>query len=82
MRPATVGSWVLLTSLQVRNPLICYEADTLLALLLFWGAFLPLGACWSVDARGKDPPPPGTHVRSGGSVALVLQVAFVYVFEP
>ncbi|ELZ45695.1 HTTM domain-containing protein [Halorubrum californiense DSM 19288] len=49
-RLATVVSWLLLLSLQVRNPMVLNAGDALLAMLLFWGAFLPLGARWSVDA--------------------------------
>lgn len=49
-RLATVVSWLLLLSLQVRNPMVLNAGDALLAMLLFWGVFLPLGSRWSVDA--------------------------------
>ncbi|ELZ57192.1 MULTISPECIES: HTTM domain-containing protein [Halorubrum] len=49
-RLATAVSWLLLLSLQVRNPMVLNAGDALLAMLLFWGVFLPLGSRWSVDA--------------------------------
>ncbi|SFR31026.1 MULTISPECIES: HTTM domain-containing protein [Halorubrum] len=58
-RLATVVSWLLLFSLHARNPMVLNSGDGLLRMLLFWSAFLPLGARWSVDAvrradRGAD----------------------------
>lgn len=80
-RFATFACWVLMTSLQVRNPLIRQAGDVLLQLYLFWSLFLPLGACWSLDqtlapSRHNRP----SRVLSGGTVALLLQVCFVYWF--
>nr|WP_241981555.1 HTTM domain-containing protein [Halorubrum sp. GN11_10-6_MGM] len=49
-RLATAVSWLLLLSLQARNPMVLNAGDALLAMLLFWGFFLPLGSRWSVDA--------------------------------
>ena len=49
-RIATAASWLLLLSLQARNPMVLNAGDALLAMLLFWGVFLPLDARWSVDA--------------------------------
>ncbi|VTT85558.1 hypothetical protein DM2_440 [Halorubrum sp. DM2] len=62
-RLATVASWLLLLSLQARNPMVLNAGDALLAMLLFWGIFLPLGARWSVDAIGRsDAENPGDGV--------------------
>ena len=52
-RLACVASWYLLVSLHVRNPMICDAGDSLLAQLLFWSMFLPLGATFSLDARRR-----------------------------
>jgi hypothetical protein len=49
-RLATVLSWGLLLSLQTRHPMVLNSGDSLLLMLLFWSAFLPLGLRWSVDA--------------------------------
>ena len=73
--------WVLLLSIQWRNPLVLSGSDTLLRILLFWGMFLPLGAYWSVD-RALKAAPPRTSMRfvSLATVGLFFQIAFVYWF--
>jgi hypothetical protein len=54
--------------------------DHLIRMLLFWGIFLPLGACFSVDAaRSADHPAP-RRVLSPGTVAYILQLCIVYWF--
>jgi hypothetical protein len=82
-RLAVVLLWVLVISIQSRNPYHLFGADTLTRALLFWGMFLPLGEVWSLDSRGRDAADPrSTDVRfiSVGSVALFLQIAFMYWF--
>ena len=85
-RLATVVSWLLLLSLQARNPMVLNAGDSLLAMLLFWGAFLPLGARWSVDAvrraeaggeaeRGSRGPAVATFASTG----VLLQLLVMYV---
>jgi hypothetical protein len=49
-RVMVLAVWILVVSLQVRNPYVLSGADTLLRVLLFWSMFLPLGAVWSMDA--------------------------------
>ncbi len=92
-RLAVVVSWVLLTSVQTRMPLVLNAGDTLLRLALFWSMFLPLGAVWSLDAwrEGRRDEPSGSlgrWLRSGyvnpfvsvASFALIVQLALVYWF--
>ena len=80
-RLVTVLSWMLLVSVQVRNPVINSGADLLLSALLFWGMFLPLGGRWSVDAaldpRADSYPNQYCSVASG---AMLVQVMSVYFF--
>jgi hypothetical protein len=76
-RLATVVSWVLLVSLQNRNPLISQGGDDLLRMLLFWGFFLPWGRVYSWDAR-KRPAPTDLTYFSATTVAYVVQIALVY----
>ncbi|MCC3154239.1 HTTM domain-containing protein [Hymenobacter sp. BT770] len=76
-RLATVGSWVLLVSLQNRNPLIGQGGDDLLRMLLFWGIFLPWGRVWSWDAHGK-PTPARLDYFSAATVAYIVQLALLY----
>jgi hypothetical protein len=82
-RLATFCCWVLVCSLETRNPVITNGADALTRLMLFWAMFLPLGARWSLDAwRGRGRMAQvGESVRSVAGAALLLQVAFVYWFS-
>jgi hypothetical protein len=80
-RLMTILSWMLLVSLHNRNPMILDAGDVLLRLLLFWAMFLPLGAVYALD--GVLTPPSRRlpeRVLSVGTVALILQVCFVYWF--
>ncbi|UYZ59409.1 hypothetical protein [Hymenobacter latericus] len=77
-RLMTVLSWVMLVSLQNRNPMIAQGGDDLLRMLLFWSIFLPWGRVWSKDAEGKPAPESYTHF-SAATVAYVVQIALVYV---
>lgn len=93
-RLAVIASWILLTSLQVRMPLVLNAGDTLLRVALFWSMFLPLGAAWSLDAlRRKDrrDEPSGSQHRlmsmayvnpfcSAATFALIVQLSLVYWF--
>ena len=80
----TIASWLLLLSVQARNPRVLHDSDTLLRLLLFWGMFLPLGARYSLDSLIRRSGPDGsrlplpTSVRSVGTAAVLLQVCLVY----
>ena len=78
----TVASWVLLASLHGRNPGVMNTGDVVLRLMLFWAMFLPLGACWSIDAaRRAQTGCRHTVVAGGAAAALLLQIAFIYVFN-
>lgn len=81
-RLATVLSWLMLVSLITRNPTLVQGGDNLLAMLLFWGMFLPLGARFSVDsALDRSAPTASSHHFSAATVALLLQVMSVYFFS-
>jgi hypothetical protein len=74
---ATFLSWVLISSLHARNPLITNGGDTLLRLYLFWAMFVPLGR---TPARAGGGASARATFVSWGSAALLLQVAIVYLF--
>ncbi len=80
-RLAVVLSWLLLASVQARNPMLQYGGAHLLRMLLFWSMFLPLGCYWSIDRlRGIVPPGgPGRHL-SMASAAIMLQTFIMYFF--
>ena len=80
-RVATIVSWVLLVSLQTRNPLILTSGDTLLKMMLFWSMFIPLGKAWSVDAcrKNSDLITSRTFV-SFATFGMVVQLFCMYFF--
>lgn len=81
-RLATLVSWLLLTSLHQRNPMIIQGGDVLLRLLLFWGFFLPLGSRASVDIASSKGVRDSPQVQcSMSTAALTLQLAFLYLFS-
>jgi hypothetical protein len=77
-RVATVASWLLLISLHNRNPPLLDGGDVLLGTLLLWSMFLPLGGCWSLDAR-RVGGGSATTVFSAATVALLLQFVSLYL---
>jgi predicted DCC family thiol-disulfide oxidoreductase YuxK len=80
-RLATIFSWVLLVSMQVRNPELNGAGDELLRMLLFWGMFLPLGLQWSFDrAMATNEKKVPSRILSFATAALLLQAAIVYIF--
>lgn len=80
-RLMTVVVWILIVSIQVRNPFVLSGADSLLRVLLFWAMFLPLGAVWSIDRRRqRDPAPIDPRFLSFATIGIFLQIAFMYWF--
>lgn len=78
-----LGAWAMLNSLLARNPFVNDRGDTQLVLMLFWGMFLPLGACWSMDARrraanGGSQKCPGSPI-GWPAAGLILQFALIYL---
>ncbi len=81
-RLVNVLSFVLWASLMNRNPMVLIGGDLLMACLLFWSMFLPVGARFSVDAAVSTNAPPSAHLHvSWGSLGLLLQVMSVYFFS-
>ncbi len=84
-RLAVIVLWILVISIQTRNPYHLFGADTLTRSLLFWGMFLPLGSVWSLDSKNTDRDSIeartlSLHFMSVGTLALFLQIAFMYWF--
>ena len=81
-RLAAVASWVLLLSLDARNPMILDSGDVLFRSMLLWSLFLPLGARFSIDGwRTEASCQLPTRVVSLASVALLLQPCMMYWFS-
>lgn len=80
-RTMTIIVWILIVSIQARNPLVLNSSASLLRLLLFWAMFLPLGAWWSLDRRQRqESARPSPRFLSFATVGLFAQIAFMYVF--
>lgn len=82
-RIATLVTWILLVSIQVRNPGLLSAADSLLRQLLLWSILLPLGERWSLDARWQAGT--GHRLRPNAYASLAtfgvfLQITFMYWF--
>lgn len=76
-RVAAFLCWLLIISLDLRDPKILNGGDDLLTLLLLWGCLLPLGERWSLDAK-RLPRETGVHLSPAG-LGLHLQVVFLYL---
>lgn len=68
-------SWLLLASLDARNPLVLNHGDELLKILLFWSIFVPLSSGQRMSSNGA----PRRHL-SAFTAALTIQVCIVYFF--
>jgi hypothetical protein len=76
----TFLSWVLLLGAHGRAPYIMQGGDQVMRMLLFWGMFLPLGSCYSLDAIRTPLREWKPRVLSVASVAYVAQMAIIYLF--
>jgi hypothetical protein len=78
-RVALPLAWVLLVSLQHRNPLILTGADQVLRAMLLWACFLPLGAYGSMDSRRKRDAAGRASPWLG--IPLLAQIPLLYLFS-
>lgn len=80
-RPMGWLLWYILCCLHIRNHYVCDRGAALLEISLFWGLFLPWEARWSWNSRLHPDWRllPDTY-RSPATVALLLQLALIYVF--
>ncbi len=78
-RLATIGSYILLLSMQNRHPVLIYGADIVLRVSLFWAMFLPLARRFSMDnLTGRTLPAPNRPYLGIASIAFILQVCAIY----
>lgn len=77
----TVLSWLMLISIQNRNPIILQGLDQLLSLILFFALFVPWEKRYSIDAKKHPEWQNQSSVFSFGSAALLIQVAMIYLFS-
>jgi hypothetical protein len=81
-RIVTVASYVLLVSLQARNPILVFGPDITLRVCFFWAMFMPLNSRFSLDAAmGRvSPPKTATYLAIPG-IAYLVQFALIYIFS-
>jgi predicted DCC family thiol-disulfide oxidoreductase YuxK len=80
-RIATIGSWFLFLSLNIRNPIILQGGDIEFRVILFWAIFLPWGMRYSIDKvlhPEWDNLP--TATVSWATFAYLFQIIFIYWF--
>ena len=72
-------SWIMMISLHDRNFMVLYGGDALLRVMLFWGLFMPLGACFSMDAAyNSSPSRPSKSILTVATFAFIIQICLVY----
>lgn len=76
-RISGVVSWLLLISLQTRNPMILDGGDVYFRCVFFWCLFLPWGARWSLDSLRRPGPAIRSYVGSA-AIAYRLQLSLIY----
>ena len=79
-RIATIVSWGLLISLNLRNPLLLHGGDIIFRCLLFWAIFTPWAERYSVDSYFKKNKIDKNYIFSIGAFAFILQILFMYLF--
>lgn len=78
-RIMAVLGWLLLLSVNFRNPLISNNGDTLLVVLLMWSILLPIGLFGAFDALPRRPDQRKTRlVLRGATVGVLLQIVVAY----
>ncbi|GEM_PF-3148180 len=79
-RFCTIAIWFLLMSLQNRNVMLLNGVDGLKIILLFWSAFLPLGARYSLDSLDvkNSSKSNNAHLSFAGAALLILSVIIYF----
>lgn len=77
-------AYLMLLSVQHRNPIVMHGGDQLIRVMMFWALFLPLGEHFSVDARRKKGqgslPARVWRIENLAALAMVLQICYLYLF--
>lgn len=75
----TILNFLLLISTVNRNPLIASGAETAQCAYAFWALFVPLGRCYSLDARRAGNVNPNIYAFPPRMIQL--QIVIIYVFS-
>lgn len=77
---AVVISWVLLVSLQNRNPIILQGGDVALRVVLFWMMFMPLATRYSLDSLlGRISRVKSKTFFGVSSIVYISQIMILYI---
>ncbi len=76
-RLMTVLNFIFLLSVVNRNPVIASGADMAMIAFAFWSLFIPLGQCYSIDARRT---PKSKTIYAFPVRMLQIQLAIIYIF--
>ena len=79
-RIATIVSWALLVSLNLRNPLLLQGGDIIFRCLLFWAIFIPWGERFSVDSYFKKIKIGKNFIFSLPAAVFIIQILLMYLF--
>ena len=81
-RWVTIASWAMMISLHNRNPALIFAGDDTLRAILFWAMFLPLGACYSIDAAlNTSSKPLPKFIVTGATAGFIFQLCYIYMFS-
>lgn len=75
-------SWLLLLSLDNRNPILIHGGDKILRIMMFWSLFLPLADRWSVDSllsKQREDKKDNNYIGIP-SFAYIMQLCLIYWF--
>lgn len=80
-RPVAIAAWVMVLVVHLQNPVSMFTSHDPLPIWLFWGLFLPLGACYAIDSAMNTAAQrlPQRFV-SVVTLALILQQCLIYWF--
>ncbi|MEO8698495.1 MAG: HTTM domain-containing protein [Kofleriaceae bacterium] len=78
-RLMTLLLWLVMLSIQHRNPLLWDHRDALFSIALCHGVLLPWGRAWSLDAR-RCGPRADPRYFGVAAAAYVVQIACIYLF--
>lgn len=81
-RSMTFLSWIMMVSIQNRNPLVLQGGDVVFRLILFWAIFLPWGEYFSVDSLKRGVKNKiSKHTISAWTIGYALQLLMIYYFS-
>lgn len=79
-RVAAFICWLIVISMHTRNGVVLHGGDDVFRVMLFWFQFAPVSACFSVDALRSSHKVSSYNYWSWGTMGLLLQLLYIYLF--